>query len=67
MSRYPSNLRRVDERSSADKPLGQIRDRIIAAAERALRRLLNPEAPLVPVPIRTDADRRRRDQGPSRD
>jgi hypothetical protein len=65
-SKYPLDLRRI-ELSWAEriKSLGQIQ--IVEATERALRRLFNNEGSLIPIPIRTDADRRRRGQGRSRD
>jgi len=69
MSRkFPLNLHR-SEPSWAEriKSLVQIRGQIVAVAERALRRLFNIEDRLIPIPIPADADRRRWDQGRSRD
>jgi hypothetical protein len=67
-SKYPLDLRRI-EPSWAEriKSLGQLHGQIVEATERALRRLFNNEGSLIPIPIRTDADRRRGGQGRSRD
>jgi len=47
--------------------LGQIYDQIVAAAAQALRRLFNNDGPLIPIPVRAVADRRRLDRHRSRD
>jgi hypothetical protein len=69
MSRkYPLNLRRLerawDERI---KSLRQVCAQIAMAAEQALQRLFGNEGSLIAIPMRAGTNRRRLDQGRSRD
>jgi hypothetical protein len=47
--------------------LRDIRDRMIAASERALRRLFGNEGALVPIPVKTTTRQRRADPSRSHD
>jgi hypothetical protein len=68
-SKNPSSLVRRVERLWAEriKSPRQIHRQMVAAIERALQRVLNNEGALVPIPVRTVADRRRLDRPRSRD
>jgi len=57
----PLNFRRCIERQWAGRiqPLGQILAQIAVATERMLQRAFNNGGPMIPVPVRAVADRRR--------
>jgi hypothetical protein len=60
--------RRVERRlTELDNSLRGIRDRIVAATERALQRLFGNEGSLVPIPVRAVVRPRRPDPSRSHD
>jgi hypothetical protein len=61
---HPLSFHRRIERQWAEriKSLEQIRGEIVVATERALQRLFDNDGSLIPIPVRTVVERRRRDQ-----
>jgi hypothetical protein len=68
-AKYPLSIHRDIERRWAEriKSLKQIRGLVVAATERTLQRTFSNEGSLIPVPVRTVADRRQPDQSRPRD
>ena len=63
-AKYPLNIHRDIERWWAGriKSLKQIRSLVVAATGRTLQRTFSNEGSLIPVPVRTAADRRQPDR-----
>jgi hypothetical protein len=66
---YPLSFHRRIERQWAEriKSLRRVHGQIVAAAELTLQRAFNNDGSLIPLPVRTVVDQRRRDQCRSRD
>jgi hypothetical protein len=60
---YPSSFRRRIERQWAEriKSLRRIHGQIVVATELRLHRAFNNDGSLIPVPVKTVADQRRRE------
>jgi hypothetical protein len=61
---YPLSVQRRVERQWAERinSLRQIHGQIVVGTERTLRRVVNNDSSLIPVPIRAVVDRRQLDQ-----
>ena len=68
-AKYPLSIYRRIERQWAEriKSLGQIRGQVVTATDRTLQRVFNYKSSLIPIPVRTVAERRRLDQYRPRD
>jgi hypothetical protein len=68
-AKYPLSIHRDIERRWAEriKSLKQIRGLVVAATERAMQRAFSNEGSLIPVPVRTVADRRQLERSRPRD
>lgn len=67
ISKYPFLTRSERQWAERIQSLAQIHGQIVVAAERTLQRVFNDEISLIPIPVRTVADRRQLNQRRSRD
>jgi hypothetical protein len=66
-AKYPLSIHRERRWVERIKSLKQIRGLVVAATERTLQRAFSNDGSLIPVPVRTVADRRQLDRRRPRD